>query len=339
MKRILLTTTSLVLAAGVAQADITFSGSTGIALIDDNGASVYVKAVPAAQCVSEDLTATPAVTGVDDTASVAGVARSTRDDMFFESYYDFNVTASAESDNGVSVSVGFDMGAGNMIDYNDDDKLEAQGNDVGDADVSVGYAGWTLAVDNNGIADMYDGDVENADASLSGTIAGWAVAVTTDQDASKSSYSVSGAVAGVTLTATGSNDDGVHVAANGTGSASKLAASYAMGDLTLSASAANEAGTSEDDSTLGLKYDMGDITVSYTTIKPGGTAGKYGDEWDFSAAYAAGAVSASFAIDEADATTFILDYDLGGGASAFAAMHDKKDTDNDLTTFGLNFAF
>jgi len=39
MKRILLTTTSLVLAAGVAQADITFSGATGIALIDDNGAS------------------------------------------------------------------------------------------------------------------------------------------------------------------------------------------------------------------------------------------------------------------------------------------------------------
>ena len=37
MKRILLTTTSLVLAAGVAQADITFSGSTGVALIDDNG--------------------------------------------------------------------------------------------------------------------------------------------------------------------------------------------------------------------------------------------------------------------------------------------------------------
>ena len=29
----------------------------------------------------------------------------------------------AESDNGVSVSVGFDMGAGNKIDYNDDDKL------------------------------------------------------------------------------------------------------------------------------------------------------------------------------------------------------------------------
>ena len=59
-----------------------------------------------------------------------------RDGMFFESYYDFDITASAESDNGVSVSVGFDMGAGNKIDYNDDDELEAQGDDVGDADVS-----------------------------------------------------------------------------------------------------------------------------------------------------------------------------------------------------------
>jgi len=48
---------------------------------------------------------------------------------------------------------------------------------------------------------------------------------------------------------------------------------------------------------------------------------------------------ASFAIDEADATTIIADYALGGGASAFAAMHDKAGTGNDLTTVGLNFAF
>jgi hypothetical protein len=48
---------------------------------------------------------------------------------------------------------------------------------------------------------------------------------------------------------------------------------------------------------------------------------------------------ASFAIDEADATTVIADYALGGGASAFAAMHDKAGTDNDLTAVGLNFAF
>ena len=98
MKRILLTTTSLVLAAGVAQADVSFSGTAGVALIDDNGASARKQ------------------------------VRHCYGDMFFESYYDFDITASAESDNGVSVSVGFDMGAGNKIDYNDDDELEAQGN-------------------------------------------------------------------------------------------------------------------------------------------------------------------------------------------------------------------
>ncbi|MDA7485031.1 hypothetical protein N9A56_06870 [Planktomarina temperata] len=327
----------MVLAAGVAQADITFSGSTGVALIDDNGASILASTLAA-----ENAAATAAAgSAVAKTATAAGntTTRATRDDMFFESYYDFNITASAESDNGISVSVGFDMGAGNLIDYNDDDKLEAQGNSVGDADVTVGYAGWTLAVDQAGIDNLFDDDYGSQDVRVSGSVAGISVAMTSDQEGSTSSYKVSGAVAGVSLTATGTD-----VTAAG-GKASKIAASYAMGNgLTLKGSMQDEAGTAEDDNTIGLSYAMGDITVGYTTIRPGST-GSYGDEWDFSAAYAAGAVSASFAIDEADATTIIVDYDLGGGVTAFAAMHDKPAptgglvTDNDLTAIGLNFAF
>ena len=301
MKRILLTTTSLVLAAGVAQADVSFSGTAGVALIDDNGAS-----------------------------------DATRVDMFFESYYDFDITASAESDNGVSVSVGFDMGAGNKIDYNDDDELEAQGNTIGDADVAVSYAGWTLTVDQAGIDNLFDDDFDSQDVQISGSIAGWSVAMTSDQEGSTSSYSIGGNVAGVALTFTGTD-----VAAAG-GDASKIAASYAMGNgLTLSASVQDEDGVAEDEGKIGFSYAMDSLTVSYTSIKPGGVAGSdsYGDEWDFSVKYTAGALVASFAIDEADATTIIADYALGGGASAFAAMHDKAGTASDLTTVGLNFAF
>ena len=301
MKRILLTTTSLVLAAGVAQADVSFSGTAGVALIDDNGASV-----------------------------------ATRDGMFFESYYDFDIAASAESDNGVSVSLGFDMGAGNKIDYNDDDVLEAQGNTVGDADVTVGYAGWTLAVDQNGIDNLFDDDFDSQDVSIAGSIAGWSVAMTSDQEGSTSSYKVSGNVAGVALTITGTD-----VKAAG-GDASKVAASYNMGNgLTLSASVQDEDGVAEDEGKIGFSYAMDSLTVGYTAIKPGGVAGAdaYGDEWDLSLKYSAGAMVASFAIDEADATTIIADYALGGGASAFAAMHDKAGTASDLTTIGLNFAF
>ena len=316
MKRILLTTTSLVLAAGVAQADVTFSGTAGIALIDDNGARDAATA------------ATPATT--DDTSY--GV------DMFFESYYDLDITASAESDNGIAVSVGFDMGGGSKIDYNDDDEVELQGKDIGDADVAVSYNGWTLTVDHAGIDNLFDDDQALQDVQLSGSIAGWSVAVTSDESASTSSYKLSGNVAGVALTLTGTDNDD-----NG-GDASKIAASYAMGNgLTLKASVEDEslASGGEDESTLGFSYAMDAITVGYTSIKPGTVAGSdsYGDEWDFSVKYTAGALVASFAIDEADATTIIADYALGGGASAFAAMHDKAGTASDLTTVGLNFAF
>ena len=381
MKRILLTTTSLVLAAGVAQADVTFSGTAGVALIDDNGASVATNtaaslnaaataaataatvaqeiddvndaavtaagaAVTAAQTAAATASAAAVVkANAASTAAAAAVvagaeaanttARAGRDGMFFESYYDFDITASAESDNGISVSVGFDMGAGNKIDYNDDDVLEAQGVDVGDADVSVSYAGWTLAVDQAGIDNLFDDTDGAQDVSLSGTVGGMSVAVTTDLEGSTNSYSVAGSMAGVALTITGTNND------DNAGSASKIAASYAMGNgLTLKGSVEDEskADGSEDDSTLGFSYVMGDITVGYTTIKPG-SAGSLGDEWDASVKYSAGGMVASFALDEADATTIIVDYALGGGASAFAAMHDKPDTANDLTTVGLNFAF
>ena len=67
--------------------------------------------------------------------------------------------------------------------------------------------------------------------------------------------------------------------------------------------------------------------------------GHFGDEWDFQLNTLQAQWLHLSQSDEADATTIIADYALGGGASAFAAMHDKAGTDNDLTTVGLNFAF
>ena len=326
MKRILLTSTSLVLAAGFASADVSFSGTAGIALIDDNGASVAKAAVVGAQG-----TGTTA-----DTVGSAAVLASTRDGMFFESYYDLDITATAETDNGVSVKVGFDMGAGNKIDYDDDDKLEAQGGSIGHADVAVSYSGWTLAVDQDGIDNLFD-DSQQEDAKLSGAVMGWTVALTTDQENSTSSYKLGGTVGGVSVTLTGTDNDD-----NG-GDASKVAVSYAAGALTLSASVEDEskADGSEDDSTIGIKYAMNDaLSLSYTSIKPGSRTGDdFGDEWDAKVAYSAGGMSASFAWDEADATTVIAEYTLGNGATAFAAIHDKAGTASDLTAIGLTFAF
>ena len=299
MKRILLTTTSLVLAAGFASADVSFSGTAGVALIDDNGASL-----------------------------------STRADMFAESYYDLDIAATAETDNGISVKLGLDLGSGGKIDYDDDDKLEVQSAAPGDADVAVSYNDWTLAVDQDGIDNLFD-DSQSEDMSLSGSVMGWTIALTTDQENATSSYKFGGTVAGISVALTGTDNDD-----NG-GDASKIAVSYPMGALTLSASVEDEskADGSEDDTTVGVKYAMNDaLTLSYTTIKPGSN-GSFGDEWDAKVAYSAGGVSASFALDEADATTVIAEYTLGGGATAFAAMHDKVGDASDLTAIGLTFAF
>jgi hypothetical protein len=295
MKKVLLTTTALVMTAGVAAAEVSFSGEAGIAFVDDNGAS-----------------------------------DATRTGMFVASHYDLNVAVSATAANGLSMSAGFDMGSGEKIDYDDDDALEVQGVAVGDADVAVSYNGWTLTVDQNGIDNLFD-DTQQEDMSIAGSMGGVSIAVATDLENSTNSYKLGLSLGGAAVTFTGTNND------DAGGDATGVSVSYPMGDITLSASVSDESNDAEDDTSIGLTYAMDAITVSYTSIKPGST-GSLGDEWDAKISYSTGAMSASIALDEADATTMIAEYDLGG-ATAFAAMHDKAGTASDLTTFGINFAF
>jgi hypothetical protein len=302
MKKVLLTTTALVMTAGVAAADVSFSGEAGIAFVDDNGAS--------------DASANATTLG---------------DGMNVVSHYDMNVAISAEASNGLTMSAGFDMGSGEKVDYDDDDAIEIQGQTVGDADVAVSYGGWTLTVDQDGIDNLFDDDQAD-DLSIAGSIGGLSVAVTTGVEESTNSYKLGYSVGDIALTLTGTNND------DAGGDASGISVSYPMGALTLSASVSDESDDGEDDTTIGLTYAMDAITVSYTSITPG-SAGSMGDEWDAKISYATGAMSASINLDEADATTMIAEYDLGGGATAFAAMHDKPGTASDLTAFGVNFKF
>jgi outer membrane protein OmpU len=295
MKKVLLTTTALVMTAGVAAAEVSFSGTAGIAFIDDNGASV-----------------------------------ATRDGMFVESYYDMDVAVSGTADNGLTMSAGFDMGAGSKIDYDDDDVVELQGVDVGDADVAVSMSGWTLTVDQDGIDNLFDDD-QQEDMSIAGSVGDLSVAYAADLENDTSSYKLGYTMGDLKLGLTGTDND------DAGGDATGFSASYAMGGLTLSVAVSDESVDTEDDASVGFTYKMDAITLGYTTIRPGKDA-DFGDEWDAKVSYSAGAMSASIAIDEADASTLIAEYDLGG-ATAFAAMHDKAGEANDLTAFGINFKF
>ena len=309
--------------AGVAAAEVSFSGTAGIALIDDNGRSQAKAALIAAG------TAAPTAAQI---ATQQAAAATTRTGMFAESYYDLDVSVSAASDNGMTFALGFDMGSGNKIDYNDDDELEAQGASVGDADVSMTYQGWTVTVDQAGIDNLFDDTDGAQDMKVAGSVAGFDVAFTSDLEADTSSYSLGTTIADIKMTFTGTDND------DAGGSAAGVSMSYTVSDtLSLKGSMSNESNDAEDDASIGLTYKMDALTLGYTSIKPG-TNGDLGDEWDLSIGYSAGAMSASFAVDEADATTMIAEWNLGG-ATAFAAMHDKAGTNNDLTAMGINFAF
>ena len=152
----------------------------------------------------------------------------------------------------------------------------------GDADVAVSYAGWTLTVDQAGIDNLFDDTDGAQDVSISGSIAGWSVAMTSDQEGSTSSYKVGGNVAGVALTFTGTDNDDAVV------TLLRSAASYAMGNgLTVSALSRRV--------TVQLK-----TTHSWLLIRNGRfdcwlhnnqarSVRSFGDEWDFSVKYSAGA--------------------------------------------------
>jgi outer membrane protein OmpU len=308
MKKVLLTTTALVMTAGYAAADISMSGTMQVALTDDNNASA----------VSSDYQLT---TG-----------------------FDFNVSVSAETDNGITMSSTFDMGAGSLVDYNDDDAIETQ-SPLASTDsptVTLGYAGYTIKADANGIDNLWDADATDQDISIAGSVAGFDFTVASDFDDDSASYKVGYTMGDITITATGSNKEGNFNTSSRTESAAKLAVSYKVSDtLTLNAST-NDTGLStvtDNDNTLGLTYKMDAITLTYTSIDPQEANKDWGDEWDAKIAYSAGAMTASFATDEADATTMIAEYDLGGGATFFAASHDKAGTASDMTTMGINFTF
>ena len=174
MKRILLTTTSLVLAAGVAQADVTFSGM---------GEVSYAK---------------------------AGAA----DDLALRTGYDLNIALTGESDNGIAYSMGTDIGGGDTIDRNDDFAIDSQDMGVSVPTMTISYAGLTITAEQDAIDDLYsddqNGDV-GISGSMGGL--SFAVVAETTDDETSTSFSLGGAAGGLTWGFVSTDDNGSGAAA------------------------------------------------------------------------------------------------------------------------------
>ena len=288
MKKVLLTTTALVMTAGVAAAEISMSGKAGAAMVSTGAANAVV------------------VTGAD-----------------------LNFALSGAADNGMTFSTSIDMGAGSLVDYNDDFELDAQdmGTDANPA-ITIGYAGYTIVMDNEGVDDLYDADVSHKDISVAGSAGGATFAVAVDTDDNKASASLGMNLGDIAVAFATSNEAG----ADGGNS---LGLTYVMGDMTLTGST-NDNGTAKSTNKVGVKYAMDAITVSYTLAN---TAEEGWEDYDVSIAYSAGAMSATYATDEEGVNSIVAEYDLGGGATFFASAKNDADGDNVQQAAGVNFTF
>ena len=297
MKKVLLATSALFLTAGVASAEITFSGKAEAGVVSTKSGSTA---------------------GVGDKANTKAKVYSG---------YDFNVAGTATTDSGMSLSMGFDMGAGEMADIADEE-LDTQGSTIATTAVTISYNGLTLGLGDDKFDDLYD-DTQNGDVSVSGAIGGLTVAIVADADADTAtewngtSYNVGYKIGDVTLGMKGTqhNDDG--------DAASVISAGYTMGDVTITVSR-DDKGKAKDVNKVAVSYSAGGVTLSGSSTDAK-VAGK--SEWDASVAYTAGAVTIKAETDESDSWAADVAYDLGG-ATAFA-MTNKEG----VAIAGVSFAF
>jgi outer membrane protein OmpU len=237
---------------------------------------------------------------------------------------DINIKASTTTDNGMTISAATDMGAGSILDAADKE-LDAQTDDLTAPEVKIGFNGVTVELQDEGVDDYYDGDLENYDIGVSGSFAGlsYGIALETEKGtASDYSATVGYSVAGVSLSASMNDVDG--------GDAQTVvSASYTMGAVTATVSSNNNGDNSADATNkIKVAYTAGPAVITLSAKDDAN------DSWDASVVYTTGAYTISANTDESDAWEASVAYDLGGGASmTVGADH------NDTSFAGVSFAF
>jgi outer membrane protein OmpU len=327
MKKVLLTTTALVMTAGVAAAEVSFSGTTQVSVSNTTS-------------LGNDLN-----THIDFNVKVSGAS-----DNGITMSAGFGYDAGRQVDAG-DFELDGEEAAGSAIAVTETETAD-NGADVntvtGDNNpawstaapsLTIGYAGVTVTADGSGVADLYNGDVNSGDLGISGSMGGISFGLTTalskgDEDSSMSLGYSMGDVA-VSYVST-NNADG-----NEGRDGSKMSISYTMGDMKVTASSDDDGNTAEAVQKVGVSYKMDAMTIAYSAATTGVANSNIGDDWDVSVSYSAGALSASVATDEDSVSKISASYDLGGGVNAFFVNRSGTagTTNKDFNAVGINFAF
>jgi len=370
MKHVLLATTALSLSAGFAAAEVTVSWSgkanagissattTTVGALEVEASADWAAANEAVADARRDLAAAlAAADGADNAAAIATAeaALAAAEEALAEetaaspatatttsgavstasSGIDLNFSASVTTDSGITITVADDFGGGSLIDWNDDNAVEAQTSDLDQPAVTVAMAGVTVTIDPGQVSDLYD-DSQTGDVQISTSMAGFSIdyVASQDTDANTNSYKLGYAMGDLSLSVIGTTRGDAAVAATADSpavaaenDAMKWSASYKMGDITLGLTMNNN-GDNDDVTTGSVSYAMGNgLSVSLSADD--------NDDWDASATWASGGMSVTYSTDEASDWSAYGSYALGNGASLFASTAAA----DDWSAFGVEFTF
>ncbi len=311
MKHLLIAASILAMTAGVASADITFSGSASAGIAKNGTAN----------------SGTPDPNTAGSPYSVDGVYHAYSD-------FDLAVSASGATDSGLTFGATVDIHSGVAYTLAHDDGFDLKGGTQGWPSIFISGSFGKITFSANNI-DAYNTDVTwsdtgtNGDVKYEGTFGSFNVGLVTDLELSDSSVMVGYTMGALALSADYNQDSAV-----GCSDIWDASAAYTMGAFTGTLSATNDnnicmAPGYDTSETLKLAYSSNGIGawVKGTTAYTGSNA-----EFAVGGSYASGPVSLTVEIDDVTQAnhtytkwTVTGGYDLGNGLALTAGANYTDD--------------
>ena len=199
MKKVLLTTTALVMTAGVAAAEVSISGTAGVAAVKSGSATARMTS-------GVDLNF--AVSAAADNGLTMAATVDLGEGELVDYNDDFAVDKQCATANDTVESAAATATANAVTGDDHKPSCGYVGSSASPA-ITLGYSGVTVVVDAGGVDDLYD-DAQHDDISINMDLGGLDTTITMDTDAADShgSYKVAYTMGDLTATLTGSTDPG-----------------------------------------------------------------------------------------------------------------------------------
>lgn len=233
-------------------------------------------------------------------ASVNGAA--------FETYttFELGVAATGQSDSGLAFGASFAVIAGESFDFDGTgSSFSGESGEFGDPEVFISGDFGRIAFSHDGYADYHADDDDEHDVEYTHTVAGINIGVRADVDGIFDPSVQLGYTAGAIALGLNYDVDGDD------GEAFDVSVDYTAGAIS-----------------FGLGLDNDEVTtVSVGYAANGISAGieiNSNDEYTLSAGYEVDALTLAFEIDESDVWEATGEYDLGGGLTVEAGLHESE---------------